>query len=99
MYGHPEDYAPVATESQAHAEWHLNAGVKIGPYGGSCPWDACGHAFAEDYELELAAQEARAKWLPIAPALREGEEWVTYYAEFQTFGPEPDYWGSDEPPF
>jgi len=29
----------TATEAEAHAEWHLNAGVPMGTPG--CPWDAC----------------------------------------------------------
>ena len=50
----------VATESEAHAEWHRNAGVPIGPRGGSCPWDSCGWAL--DYEADLAeAAEAQAE--------------------------------------
>jgi hypothetical protein len=35
----PDDYAPMATEADAHREWHHNAGVPMGT--GSCPWDAC----------------------------------------------------------
>lgn len=31
--------APLATESEAHAEWHRNAGVPMGTPG--CPQDAC----------------------------------------------------------
>lgn len=37
MYG--EDLGPMATESEAHAEWHRNAGVPMGQPG--CPQDAC----------------------------------------------------------
>jgi hypothetical protein len=33
------DYAPYATQSEAHAEWHLNSGVPMGTPG--CPQDAC----------------------------------------------------------
>lgn len=39
---------PFASESEAHAEWHLNAGVPMGTAG--CPQDAC-HP-VEDYEPE-----------------------------------------------
>lgn len=28
-----------ATESEAHQEWHINAGIPMGTPG--CPWDAC----------------------------------------------------------
>ena len=57
-----EDSLPdrPATESEAHAEWHRNAGVPMGQPG--CPWDAC-HDYpgsseeAEGLE-ELAAWEA-----------------------------------------
>jgi hypothetical protein len=53
----PDDYAPAATESEAHAEWHRNAGVPMGPSGGSCPWDACGWADDDLY----AAWDPRAE--------------------------------------
>lgn len=36
-----EEHTQIATEAEAHVEWHLNAGVPIGQ--GPCPWDACGH--------------------------------------------------------
>lgn len=39
MYGTMDDYAPAATMGEAHAEWHLNAGVPMGQPG--CPQDAC----------------------------------------------------------
>jgi hypothetical protein len=32
-------YAPLATEADAHAEWHRNTGVPMGTPG--CPQDAC----------------------------------------------------------
>lgn len=34
----------MATMADAHREWHVNAGVPMGPTGGTCPWDACGWA-------------------------------------------------------
>lgn len=43
-----EDYGPMATMSDAHAEWHRNAGVPMGQPG--CPQDAC-HP-VDDYEPE-----------------------------------------------
>lgn len=33
------DFAPLATEADAHLEWHRNAGVPVGTPG--CPQDAC----------------------------------------------------------
>lgn len=33
------DYSPMATMSDAHSEWHRNAGVPMGRPG--CPQDAC----------------------------------------------------------
>lgn len=41
-------YAPMATMSDAHREWHLNSGVPMGQPG--CPQDAC-HPI-EDFEPE-----------------------------------------------
>lgn len=38
----------VATESEAHAEWHRNAGVPMGTPG--CPWDACHPDYEPGYE-------------------------------------------------
>lgn len=43
-----EEYAPFATMTDAHREWHLNAGVPMGTPG--CPMDAC-HP-VEDFEPE-----------------------------------------------
>lgn len=87
----------MSYESMAHAEWHINAGVPSGYYGGSCPWDACGHGFADDYYAELQAQEELEAWLPVAPALREGEEWVTFYSPYRSFGPATEL--DTNPPF
>jgi hypothetical protein len=69
--------APPATPSEAHAEWHRNAGVPMGQPG--CPQDACHpdpyaewdpraedtEADPEDYaELDaLLADEAADPWL------------------------------------
>lgn len=39
-----------ATISEAHAEWHLNAGVPMGQPG--CPWDACHVDLHPDWEPE-----------------------------------------------
>ena len=39
MYDPREEYAPLATMSDAHREWHLNSGVPMGQPG--CPQDAC----------------------------------------------------------
>ena len=40
----------LATQSEAHAEWHLNSGTRIWVDSG-CPWDACGLA-DDDYPEE-----------------------------------------------
>lgn len=34
-----DEMTHIATEDEAHREWHLNAGIPIGTAG--CPWDAC----------------------------------------------------------
>lgn len=68
-----------------HAEWHYLNGPS-GPYGVSCPWDACGYAFEWDYEAEEAAREERALWASLAPELREGEE----PAPLDRYGYKPD---------
>jgi len=51
-----------ATEAEAHAEWHINAGIPMGTPG--CPWDAC-HMMEEHEEPEWLAEkldeEAREK--------------------------------------
>ena len=49
MYGYDEDfeYRPQATMSDAHREWHLNAGVPMGQPG--CPQDACHPIDEEEY--------------------------------------------------
>jgi hypothetical protein len=39
MFYDSDDYAPLATMSDAHSEWHRNAGVPMGQAG--CPQDAC----------------------------------------------------------
>ena len=38
-YDYDDRYSRTATQAEAHAEWHLNAGVPMGQPG--CPWDAC----------------------------------------------------------
>jgi hypothetical protein len=55
-----DELRPAATQGEAHAEWHRNTGVPIGPMGGSCPWDSCGWLRdeladqQEQYELAAA---------------------------------------------
>lgn len=91
MYGYDDD-GPVATQGDAHSEWHRNAGVPSGDYGGSCPWDACGHGYADDYEAELAAEENARELAAYAPALRAGEQPAIPYS-WVTYGPQPlDPW-------
>lgn len=55
MFEHPDDRSGgLATEGEAHAEWHRNAGV---PIGQPCPWDAC-DPYAdcpEEYDPEAEA--------------------------------------------
>lgn len=41
-------FAPMATMSDAHAEWHRNSGNPMGTPG--CPMDAC-HPVDEDYDM------------------------------------------------
>jgi len=49
----------LATEAEAHREWHRNANV---PMGFSCPWDACDPALLSEEEAQrlLAIQAANA---------------------------------------
>lgn len=55
MFGYdPDDYAPMATMSDAHREWHLNAGVPMGQSG--CPQDACHPDDDEPMSVELDCQ-------------------------------------------
>lgn len=73
-----------------HRDWHTENGPS-GPYGVSCPWDACGYAFADDAEAAaLAAEEAEQDGRH-APALRPGEE----PAPLVRYGMRPD--GMDAP--
>ena len=47
MYGpHADDYGTLATMSDAHSEWHRNAGVPMGQPG--CPQDACDPGWYDD---------------------------------------------------
>jgi hypothetical protein len=47
-----------ATEAEAHAEWHMNAGVPMGT--SSCPWDACDPDDGyEEYQAEIERDAAR----------------------------------------
>lgn len=49
----------MATQAEAHREWHRNSGV---PIGLPCPWDACGHDLdSAEYERLIAIQEANEK--------------------------------------
>lgn len=60
MFGYdPDDYAPMATMSDAHAEWHRNTGVPMGQPG--CPQDAC-HPYDDEptsteADLEMTSAE------------------------------------------
>lgn len=45
-------FSRVATEAEAHVEWHLNAGVPMGTPG--CPQDACHGDYGPDYEPDEA---------------------------------------------
>lgn len=50
----------LATDAEAHVEWHLNSGV---PMGEPCPWDACHSVTDDEYYEMLAEQEAHETWL------------------------------------
>lgn len=54
MYDAQDAWAPLATMSDAHREWHLNAGVPMGTPG--CPQDAC-HP-VEEPVVEYARSDA-----------------------------------------
>ena len=93
MYGY-EDHGPLATMSDAHSEWHRNAGVPMGQPG--CPQDACDGDYY-DYEYE----EAKAEWAALAPALRPGEEPAPLVG-FSAAGPDapvPVFPWDYDPPF
>jgi hypothetical protein len=49
-----DDYGPMATEADAHAEWHRNTGIPMGQPG--CPQDAC-HP-VDDYDDECEGHES-----------------------------------------
>lgn len=53
-----ERHAPLATESDAHAEWHRNSGVPMGTPG--CPQDAC-HPDEDDDPARYAVTFKRLK--------------------------------------
>jgi len=50
----------IATQGEAHAEWHRNSGV---PVGLSCPWDAC-----DEGELIEFAPEEHARLVAVMKA-------------------------------
>jgi hypothetical protein len=100
----PEEEPQMSYQAQVHAEWHYNAGVPAGPYGGSCPWDACGYAHDWDYEAELEAERQRLDAEEHAPALREGEEPApplsySYGPAMPIIDPWTGEYLADEPPF
>jgi hypothetical protein len=56
-------FSRTATESEAHAEWHWNAGVPM--HTGACPWDCCGPAddhYGETYGIGLFADPGLPVW-------------------------------------
>lgn len=83
MYGsdwdEEERYGRVATEAEAHAEWHRNAGVPMGTPG--CPWDAC-HAEPDDDE----GADDDPRWDPVAAA---DEAWADALAAQWDDDPNP----------
>lgn len=60
----------MVTMSDAHREWHLNAGVPMGQPG--CPQDAC--HLPDEWEPELASQTAIQENIRVL----EGETWEQY---------------------
>lgn len=95
-----------------HRDWHHFNGVPSGPYGGSCPWDACGHAWADDAEQEERQREEEAEYTAAAPALREGESpapiWMAFRPDERDapcpwggpfYDTDDDGFFTDEPPF
>lgn len=86
-----------------HYDWHAATGTKSGPYGGGCPWDACGHAWADDAEREVLQQELEAEWAAAAPALREGETPAPLHRDHRPDAMDaPSPWDIDpsyDPPF
>lgn len=67
-----EEHTQIATEAEAHVEWHLNAGVPIGQ--GPCPWDACGH---DEYGQEDFPPEAPTPEFPFGPrSTATGVSWA-----------------------
>jgi len=80
-----ERYAPMATMSDAHSEWHRNAGVPMGQPG--CPMDAC-HPPEPDFcgVCEEYADECTCDGAPV-------EQW-------EVTTPPEVYWnGEDDFPF
>lgn len=63
-FDYDEEYAPKATMSEAHSEWHRNSGVPMGTPG--CPQDACHWDDEPDREPTPADEEgwdAREEWI------------------------------------
>lgn len=84
----------LATMSDAHSEWHRNAGVPMGQPG--CPQDACHDDVDWAHEEWLVESEAQ------APALREGESPAAplpyFFYGCEPAPPVPSPWDID-PPF
>ena len=58
-----EEVEMIATQSEAHYEWHYNAGTQIWVDSG-CPWDACGLADGDYPEDPIIASADRHEvWL------------------------------------
>lgn len=68
-----DDFAPLATMSEAHLEWHANTGVPLGTPG--CPQDAC-HAdeYDDDDEASLAYSPGRFEDAPHADFLPDDDD-------------------------
>lgn len=63
-------WRPLATMSEAHREWHLNAGVPMGQPG--CPQDACHPVDDDIYEPQVKCGYCKARHSVAAVRLHAG---------------------------
>ena len=66
-------FAPLATMSDAHAEWHLNSGVPMGMPG--CPQDACHphEDYDEDAEIAKFGGMETDYWSPVEQGMYDDD--------------------------
>jgi hypothetical protein len=81
----------MATMSDAHSEWHRNAGVPMGQPG--CPQDACDGDWPDEVWADDLGGSTSTDWLREGETVGDGNPWTppTALTYQQTLDAEPPF--------